>query len=418
MKKIITLFILVFVFINGYAHKADQTYIYFKIFKDSIEGRVEITIEDINKALKLNIDPAKYKPIEEEDKGEYPLPPELNQYLPQIQNYIVKNSKIKSTNGTHNMQFTEATMLKLFMGTYILYHFELDNSTPVPDALEIEYEILLKEDRNQTGGILVEHNWKAGVINNESMVSLLFRRGDGKQTLDLTKQSIWKGIWALIQLGMWHIYIGLDHILFLVALLLPSVVRRKENYQTFAFQNQWNPVDRFKSAFWYILKIVTLFTIAHTITLSLAALNVINLSARIVESLIALSIGLAAFLFMKPLINKSESYIAFGFGLFHGLGFASVLGEKGLGDEYLVYSLLGFNVGVEIGQVLIISAIFPVLYFLSKTRYYPKLMFWGGILLISISLYWFVERFFEVDFLIDNYIARAISKVKYEIGIL
>jgi len=111
----------------------------------------------------------------------------------------------------------------------------------------------------------------------------------------------------------------------------------------------------------YILKIVTLFTIAHSITLSLAALGYIQLESRIVESLIAFSIGLAALHNIYPIVNKGEGLITFLFGLFHGMGFASVLGEKGIEGEYLAVSLFGFNVGVEIGQILIVCAILSLL---------------------------------------------------------
>ncbi|MEM1357405.1 MAG: HupE/UreJ family protein, partial [Bacteroidota bacterium] len=139
------------------------------------------------------------------------------------------------------------------------------------------------------------------------------------------------------------------------------------------------------------------FTIAHSITLALAALEVVNLPSRYVESLIAFSIGLAALHNIRPIFKGKEWVIAFVFGLFHGFGFASVLGEKGLGSDFLIWSLLGFNVGVEIGQLLIICAVFPLLFLLRKTAFYSKLLLFGSILLIMIALYWTVERLFEVD---------------------
>jgi hypothetical protein len=142
---------------------------------------------------------------------------------------------------------------------------------------------------------------------------------------------------------------------------------------------------------------VTFFTIAHTITLSLAALGVVTLPGYLVESLIALSIALAALHNIRPLLKNDGVIIAFVFGLFHGFGFASVLGDVGLRGEYMVLSLLGFNLGVELAQVLIICLAFPVLALLRKTALYRYLLFGGSIILIVIATYWFIERMFDID---------------------
>jgi hydrogenase/urease accessory protein HupE len=418
-KKILLSFLLLIVF-NTFlkAHAPDQSYLYLRVYEKHIEGTVEITLKDINKALGVNIDYKKYLAETPEDKGEYDVPVELEQYLPRIQAYILQKVGISSkTQGKHNMEFITPKFLVQGRFSFIRTNFKLDNVNEIPDELDIRYEVLLDEDPIQRGYMVVGHNWKAGVINNESMTSLIFTPTDRQQKLNLKDASIWKGFVALIKLGMWHIYIGLDHILFLLALVLPSVVRRRMEKPNPTLDETWRPVDNFKDAFFYILKVVTLFTIAHSITLSLAALGWINLSSRIVESIIALSIALAAYLNMKPLFNRRESVIAFSFGLFHGLGFASVLGEKGLGGEYLSYSLLGFNIGVEIGQILIIIAMFPILFLLRKSKLYPKIIYYGSILLIIIAFYWFIERFFEIDMPIDNFIGRVVAKLKSLVGL-
>lgn len=109
--------------------------------------------------------------------------------------------------------------------------------------------------------------------------------------------------------------------------------------------------------------------------------------------------------------------IAFIFGLFHGFGFASVLGDLGLTSEFLTLSLLGFNIGVEIGQLVIIFMIFPVLFLIRKSRFYPKILVYGSLLLIVISLYWFIERAFEIDLLIEGYIRKWGYKVFVFLGL-
>jgi len=197
--------------------------------------------------------------------------------------------------------------------------------------------------------------------------------------------------------GIWHIWIGIDHILFLVALILPSVVRRKEDATGYSLSN-WEPVLKFKPAFYYILKVITFFTIAHTITLTLASLEIVTLPSRIAESIIAFSIGLAAFHNIRPIFKGRDWVIAFVFGLFHGFGFASVLADLGLTNDFLTISLLGFNVGVELGQLVIIALIFPILYLLRKRKIYNKILVYGSVILIIVSLYWFIERVFDIEF--------------------
>ena len=109
--------------------------------------------------------------------------------------------------------------------------------------------------------------------------------------------------------------------------------------------------------------------------------------------------------------------IAFIFGLFHGFGFASVLSDLGLTNEFLTLSLLGFNVGVEIGQLAIIAVIFPVLFLLRKLKLYPKLLVYLSVVLIVISLYWFIERVFDINLVIDDYITSWAYDIAVFLGL-
>lgn len=398
-----------------YAHAPNQSYIFLRIYDESIGGRFEITIDDINTALGLELD-------------ENLSMQELKPYLSRLQSYLSSRTTFRSGDQVFQIRFTEVEMVSLEnLGTFVQMNFDLEGVKQVPPALNVDYRVLFDQDPKHQGLLVIEYNWKAGIINNEAMVSLIFTGNDTAQELALADASVLQGFTSMIKMGMWHIFIGLDHILFLVALLLPAVVRRNSDGTVLTTgnpgtgqavtgmlamtQSSWIPVDKFRPAFIYVLKIVTLFTIAHTITLSLAALEIIVLPSRFVESVIALSIGLAAYHNIRPLVRNEVLMIAFGFGLFHGFGFASVLGEKGLGGDYMTLSLLGFNLGVEVGQILIICLIFPILFLLRTSAAYPKILIYGSGLLILIALYWFVERSFEVDFLLDNYIAVMFNKV-------
>ena len=194
--------------------------------------------------------------------------------------------------------------------------------------------------------------------------------------------------------GIWHIWIGFDHILFLLSLLLPAVlvhgvVANKTRY--------WIGVTTFRQALTEVLWVVTAFTVAHSITLSLAALQIIELPSRLVESAIAASVVLAAANNLWPVVERRRWLVAFSFGLIHGFGFASVLTELGLPRDALVLSLLGFNVGVEIGQLAIVAGFLPVAFLLRNTPLYRKGVFVGGsFLTMLVALVWLAERVFNL----------------------
>ena len=189
--------------------------------------------------------------------------------------------------------------------------------------------------------------------------------------------------------GVWHIWIGFDHILFLLSLLLPVVLVR--------VKGGWRGVSRLGESVREVLWVVTSFTLAHSITLSLAALGFISLPSRLVESAIALSVVLAAFNNIVPLFNRRRWLVAFGFGLIHGFGFASVLAELGLPQETLVLSLVGFNLGVEAGQLAIVVVFLPMIYWLRNTAFYRRGILVGGSMLIMLlALVWLAERVFDL----------------------
>lgn len=192
--------------------------------------------------------------------------------------------------------------------------------------------------------------------------------------------------------GVWHIWIGFDHILFLLALLLPVVVYRLEG--------KWLAVEGLKPAFFSVLKIVTAFTLAHSITLSLATLGMISLPSRWVESIIAASVVIAALNNVFPLFKDRRWAMAFAFGLIHGFGFASVLSDLGLPGDTLALALVGFNVGVEAGQLAIVTGFLPLAYLLRETHLYRRIVLIGGSFLIAtLAAIWLAERAFDMKVL-------------------
>ena len=390
------------------AHAVNSSYIFLNIYEeDGIHGRFEFNINEINKVFNLNLPKdATYE--------------EVQPHIAAIKEYLLQHSSLSSLGKQYQIVFKEVQMRKIDYGSFVKLYFYLEDSKNIPESLDVVFNPAFEVDDTHRAFLVVEQNWKAGIVNNEAVIALYFSPEDSQDTLFLNDMSVWKGFVGMVKQGMWHIWIGLDHILFLIALILPSVLYRKDE-KTIPLKKSnffgWLPVLKFKPAFLYILKIVTFFTIAHTITLSLAALEIVSLPSRLVESIIAFSIGLAAFHNIVPIFKGRDWIIAFVFGLFHGFGFASVLGDLGLTNTFLTYSLLGFNIGVEIGQVLIIAGIFPILFFLRKKKIYKGIFFYGCILLIVISMYWMIERIFDVNLGVEDQIRRWLYKLAVAIGL-
>nr|WP_213955753.1 HupE/UreJ family protein [Variovorax sp. dw_308] len=192
--------------------------------------------------------------------------------------------------------------------------------------------------------------------------------------------------------GIHHILIGYDHILFLISLLLPAVLVRSNG--------KWRPVARWQQAVWPIVSTVTMFTLGHSITLALAGLKIVSLSPRLIEPAIALTIIVAAVDNIVPLLRGRRRIFTFLFGLIHGFGFANVLAELDLPVTSFVKALLEFNLGVEAGQLIVVSIALSVLLALRWQRRYPPLVLRGGsALAMGIAAIWFVERVFDLKVL-------------------
>ncbi|HVF59599.1 MAG TPA: HupE/UreJ family protein [Thermoanaerobaculia bacterium] len=170
------------------------------------------------------------------------------------------------------------------------------------------------------------------------------------------------------RLGIEHIFLGYDHILFLIALIISG--------------------DRFLR----LVQIATAFTLAHSVTLALAGLELVSLPPRLVEALIALTIVYVA---AENLILKDVRHriaLTFGFGLIHGFGFANILGDLGLPREALVGSLLAFNIGVEIGQFVILLMVFPAVVLLLRQPYRRQVTGLVSAAILVCGLTWLLER--------------------------
>ena len=259
------------------------------------------------------------------------------------------------------------------------------NSTP--KNVSMTYSLFSDVDPTHRGLVQwLGHGTKGDAPSSQALV---FSNDSASQALSLAPTGWWQTLSQYIVEGVWHIWIGYDHILFLLSLLLPAVLVRRAN--------QWEPAPTLRGSVVEVLKVVTAFTLAHSITLSLAALQVISLPSRLVESVIAASVVLAALNNLRGTIDKRRWVMAFVFGLIHGFGFASVLADLGLPQGALVLALVGFNVGVELGQLAIVAVFLPIAFWLRATRFYRKGVLTGGSILVAIlASWWLAQRLFDL----------------------
>jgi len=347
------------------AHKPSDSYLHLKVDGARVSGQWDIALRDLEQAIGLDAN----------GDGEITWS-ELRARHADIAAYALARLSVSGDAKGCPLGVTGHEVDHHSDGAYEVLRFAAECGS-APAAIEIGYKLFFDFDAQHKGLLNLEYQG--------SIQSLVFTPEQPTQRFVLGEMSALRQFLSYLREGVWHIWIGYDHVLFLVSLLLPAVLMRERRH--------WLPVTRFGIAFWDVFKIVTSFTVAHSITLSLAALGVISLPSRLVESAIAASVVLAALNNLLPLVGGRRWLVAFAFGLIHGFGFASVLTELGLPRDALVLALVGFNLGVEAGQLAIVAAFLPLAYYLRASWFYRRLVLFGGSLaIVAIAMVWLVER--------------------------
>ena len=364
----------------AYAHKASDSYLMLKVDGAHVSGQWDIALRDLDLVLELDRNADSVI-----DWGE------VRTRHAEIAAYALKNLDLKTGNSTCPMVVGEQLVDTHSDGAYAVLKLAATCPSSI-DALTLNYRLLFDADA-QHRGLLKLETTGYDVDGAPHIVSAVFPAENATQTFifaGASAQFQFRQLGTYIADGVKHIAIGFDHILFLIALLLPAVLIREGP--------RWVPVADMQTAFWSVLKIVTAFTIAHSITLSLASLDVVRLPSRLVESLIAASVLATALDNIWPFLPKKRWLVAFAFGLIHGFGFASVLADLNLPNSSLVLSLLGFNIGVEIGQLILVAIVIPLAYLSRSSSAYPRLAVQtGSVAIAAVSLGWLLERSFNLQ---------------------
>ncbi len=359
---------------SAMAHRAGEGYIYLDVTDETISGRFEMRVEDLLKTVGANADADEFENV-----------------FPQIAERLGQSLSIEINGKSFPARIKTFEVFLTRPGLYTKIVFETDYRGPIPDVVTIDHRSIFTEALpGQPVLVLLASNTKTGIESNEARHALVFGDGEERKDLSLAPTGAWEMFSNFFRYGVRHFLIGYDHIAFLVALLLPSVL--------IAQNGQWVPVSGFKRAALNVATVVSLFTLAHSLTLSLAALKILRLPEAFVEALIALSIVFVAVRCFIPRNTRLVWLVVLGLGLLHGLGFASVLEPYGVEDATILPTLLAFNLGVEVGQLAVIAIVFPALYVMRQWAAYRWVVLYpGAMVLLAAGTFWFFRRAFDLD---------------------
>lgn len=363
------------------AHRGDQTYLYLEI-GDTVAARLHMPFIDVEAALGIDLDA--------DDPGETRTRIQANR--PALEAYAQSVVDFSGPDGTLTMTPIGVDRVGE-RSDYVEVAFDVDGLSDL-QAFDLRLEPFFDEIDDRDALLLISNDLERGVIDNESEHLLRFTPGNRTQRVDLGDTSQWTNFTASIGAGVDHIRTGPDHLLFLAALLVPSVL---------IWRGAWVPARSFGSSLWRLTKILSMFTLAHSVTFTLAGIGALpSPGSKLTETVIALSIAAAALHTLRPVLAEREWLICLAFGLFHGFGFASLVAELEVSTSTQLISLLGRNVGIEIGQVVVAALVFPALYVLRVLPLYGRLLVISSIGLTAMSMSWMIERIFEVNLRVNR----------------
>jgi hypothetical protein len=352
------------------AHKPSDSYLSLVVGEQRVMGRWDVALRDLEHAIGLDRD----------GNGAITWG-EVKAKHGDITAYALARLELASAGSVCATAPVEHLIDDHSDGAYAVLRFTADCPAAI-DALDLRYSFLFDLDPLHRGLAQVQ----SGDLTQTSIFSPERRTWH----VQLGSSNLGRQLATYLREGVWHIWMGLDHILFLLCLLLPAARRCGQRFQ--------EPSRRSAPVWLEVVKVVTSFTVAHSITLSLAALGVLNFPARLVESGIAASIVFAALNNLRPIVTRRLWLVAFGFGLVHGLGFASILAGLAMPRPTLLFALLGFNLGVEVGQLMLVALFFGFAWALRRLDViWPR---WAtplpACVIAIVAAIWFLERAFGV----------------------
>ena len=361
---------------NASAHKASDAYLKLAPAADGRTSmRVDVALRDLDAALDVDRD------------GNAELTwGEVKAAWPAIDDYVQRNVQLANC----RFERPPPALEKRADGVYAVLQYV--GPCPLSAESGIRYTLLADIDPTHRGLASIELPGAAPLLRVLDPQLRSGMSGGSAARPDVAPSAASADKLQFLREGIHHIVTGYDHVLFLMALMLPSVMRRTPA--------GWKPVERIGEAFWPVLGIVTSFTVAHSITLGLASLRLVSLPSGFIEPAIAVTIVLAALDNLWPIFRGRRVLVTFLFGLIHGFGFAGVLAELHLPALNFAWALLQFNVGLELGQIVIVLIAGTLLFLTRRRRLYGTVVIRAGsCVAILIGVLWFIERTADIPLL-------------------
>ncbi len=329
--------------------------------------------------------------------GHPPAPGNLGSYQQELGRYVTARVKVRTPEQVAwSVRLAGPPQWRFIDGApYVVAHLLL---APPEGAsarrLVFEDGVITDALPSQVVLMSVRSDWASSTFANEPDLVGVIDGADHSLEIEGGAGSWLRGFDSVFHLGVRHIAEGTDHLLFLLALLLPA---------PFLYRGgRWAEFGGIRQSWTRILAIVTAFTLGHSFTLALAASGIVHVPGRPIEVLIAISILVSAIHAARPLFPGREAFLAGSFGLIHGLAFASTLAELGLHRWERVAGIFAFNVGIEAMQLAVVLCTMPSLVLLSRTRFYTPFRLVGAAFAGTAALGWVVERTFSRDLAIDG----------------
>lgn len=388
----LSLFIILFsqsIWQEAKAHPMPNTIVKLDILNNSIKGESKVSLIDLESAIGHPVN---------NFKGEF------------IKNYFLNHITAISQNKNWNTKIENLELIvehDPLVGDYkeVMVNFILTpNDTKDLRHFIFKYDAVIHQVITHEIVVFVKYDWSNGVLEETSTEPLGVIKLDvpsGKilpLKVDLEEGSWLRGIGAMFLLGMKHIAEGLDHILFLLTLLLVAPLTVNNN--------KWSSYQGLKYTLFRFLKISLAFTVGHSITLIVGSFNLIQFPSQYIEILIALSIFISVINCIKPIFYKREVIIASGFGLIHGLAFSMSLSGLELDFSSKLISILGFNLGIEAMQIIIMICFFPLL-LLSRLKIYDQIRVFMAVITMMVSSAWIAERTTNKENFVTSYINKV-----------
>lgn len=364
IRSLIGLMLLLGVIGSAEAHKASDSFLRLSVDGSTVSGRWDIALRDLDFAIGLDRDADGAITWGEVRKAETA-----------IDAYALSRLKLSSDNRPCTLEATPGLQIAEHSdGRYAV--LSLKAACPgTPAKLGVAYSLLFDIDAQHRGLLNLS---LAGQTQ-----TAVFGPDRGSQSFESGRPAdVFRTY--LIE-GLWHVWTGADHMLFLAGLFLPAVLRRRAG--------GWQPAERLNTALRDTAALVTAFTLAHATTLALAASGAFNPPSRVVESLVAASVLFAGLNNLLPMVHRRLWLLAGFFGLIHGAAIAGALLELGLPATGRVWALLAFNLGVEFAQLGLIAVVVPLCFAGRNSALFRNAVLVPGSILVAIAgLAWLLQR--------------------------